>query len=337
MKLADYLNSKTLLFILLFAAGWLSSLLLVALGVGYAAILFVDITFLLAAACFCIWDYCTRRAPIKQAIEMAEDLDKKFLLSELIDRPGFPEGEVYYDLLVQASKAMNDEIAKYRVSSLEYREYIETWVHEIKTPIASALLIAENNPSPAADRIQDELARIDGFVEQALYYSRSNSVEKDYVIKTCQLRKLASASVKKNARLMIDHKISVSLDGVCTDTVMTDPKWIDFILCQILVNSVKYGAKAIRFSSRVSANSVALRIEDDGIGIPVSDLGRVFEKGFTGQNGRKHAKSTGLGLYLCHKLCLKLGIGITLTSAEGKGTTVQLLFPKSGMHLLEES
>ena len=82
---------------------------------------------------------------------------------------------------------------------------------------------------------------------------------------------------------------------------------------------------------------MALRIEDDGIGIPVSDLGRVFEKGFTGQNGRSHAKSTGLGLYLCRKLCKKLGIGITLTSTVGKGTAVQLLFPKSGMHLLEEN
>ena len=337
MKLSVYLKSKALLFVLLFAAGWLSSLLLAVLGVGYAAILFIDAVFLAAAAGFCAWDYGTRRGPIQQALETAEGLDKKFMLSELIDPPAFPEGEVYYDLLRQASKAMNDEIAKYRVSSLEYREYIETWVHEIKTPIASALLIAENNPSPAADRMRDELARIDGFVEQALYYSRSSSVEKDYVIKTCSLRELASASVKKNARLMIDRKIAVSLDGISEDTVMTDPKWIDFILSQILVNSVKYGAKAVRFSSRASGSSVTLRIEDDGIGIPVSDLGRVFEKGFTGQNGRSHAKSTGLGLYLCRKLCKKLGIGITLTSTEGKGTAVQLLFPKSGMHLLEEN
>ena len=121
----------------------------------------------------------------------------------------------------------------------------------------------------------------------------------------------------------------MSLEG----SVFTDLKWTDFILQQLIDNAVKYGCRKIRIFSGVGENSVSLFVRDDGIGIPERDLKRVFDKGFTGENGRGHARSTGLGLYLCKKLCVKLGLGISIESEQWEYTQVEIIFPKSEMYV----
>jgi len=260
--------------------------------------------------------------------DMLDDLDKKTLLSEIAPKPNFYEGLILYDVLKSTNKAMNDEIAKYSLSSAEYREYIELWVHEIKTPIAGAKLICENTGNNA---MLDSLQKIDRFVEQALFYSRSSAVEKDFIIKQAELKELINRALRKNAKSFIDNKISIET-GNLDFTVPTDVKWTDFILEQILYNAVKYEGKRIKIYAGQNENSISLFISDDGIGIPKQDINRVFDKGFTGENGRKHAKSTGIGLYLCKKLCLKLGLNISASSEQGKGTSVEIIFPKSSMY-----
>ena len=257
-----------------------------------------------------------------------DELDQKCLLSEIIEEPTFYEGKMLYDILKISNKAMNDEIAKHRLSSAEYREYIELWVHEIKTPIAGAKLLSENIDNIT---LLDTLQRIDRYVEQALFYSRSNNVEKDFLIKQTKLTDLVNALLRKNAKYLIDNKISVNiaeLGGI----VFTDAKWIDFILWQILDNAIKYGAKEIKIYSKQTTNKMSLFICDNGIGISKQDIHRVFDKGFTGESGRNYAKATGLGLYLCRKLCLKLGLNISLKSEQEKGSTVEIVFPKSEMY-----
>lgn len=260
-------------------------------------------------------------------------LDKKYLLSELINRPSLNECRILYDVLKITSKSMNDEIAVYRRGSDEYREYIETWVHEVKTPIASAELIIENHQTPVTLSLGEEIDQIERYVNQALFYSRSNGVEKDYVIKKTRLQDLVNPVIRKTAKTFISQKIRLSTSGLDLE-VFTDPKWTDFILGQLLDNSLKY----LDYSSPIPAEIIVsgacngaemlLSIADNGIGIPPEDIDRIFDKGFTGSNGRQNsAKATGIGLYLCKKLCQKLGLGLSVESVPGCGTTAIIHFP----------
>ena len=214
-------------------------------------------------------------------------------------------------------------------ASDEYREYLDSWVHEIKTPITSARLIVENHINPITLRIDDELRRIDGFVEQVLYYARSAAVEKDFKVEKTTLQALVNSALKTYSKPLIQAGGRLFFCGldilVCADT-----KSCSFIIGQIISNSIKYRTEDLQvsFSAYEEQNAVRLIVSDNGIGISPADLPRVFDKGFTGDNGRRYSKSTGIGLYLCKKLCGKMNIGITIQSELGQGTAVTLSFPR---------
>lgn len=335
MSIKNYLRGKVLLFVLLLCAMGFTSMLLHVLKINRYTICFIDGTYLLAIFVAAAFDYYKKRNFYKAVQTRLDGLDRKSLLCEMVEHPDFFEGDFLCDVLQDCNKSMNDQIAQYRHTMQDYREYIETWVHEIKTPIASAALLYENNKNEVTQSMHDELLKIDGFVEQALYYSRSNTVEKDYAIKKCNLLTLVNNVVKKHARALIESKISIETHDL-DYTVFTDIKWTDFILGQIISNSMKYKSDnaKLTFSAEKSSNAIILYITDNGIGIPEQDVEKVFEKGFTGENGRRFTKSTGIGLYLCKKLCQKLGLGISLTSTLEVGTTVKITFPISEMHNL---
>lgn len=332
MKLKSYLWDKLVfIFITLVTAGFSAELAhVVGLG-GYAAG-FIAGLLILGQAAALAYEFMKKRDFYNALMQNLEKLDKKYLLFEMLDEPSFYEAEIFCEAIKVTNKAMNDEIAKYRLASQEYREYIETWVHEVKTPISSSKLIIENNRNSVTLNINEELYKIENYVDQALFYSRSNTVEKDYLIKQTTLKELVNSALKKHAKLFIESRISVEASEL-DKTVFTDVKWTDFILGQILINAVKYRSAEpkIRIYSIKNENSVTLMISDNGIGISEADLGRVFEKGFTGTNGRASSKSTGIGLYLCKKLCDKLNLGLNLVSETGKGTTLSIVFPKSNM------
>ena len=312
-------------------------LLLVIRVEGYA-VLFIGMVLILSALLIFFAVYARKREFYRDAIKCAETLDKKYLLSEMLYRPSFAEGQILYDLLRQGNKSMTDRVAEFERESNEYREYIETWVHEIKTPIASSKLLIENNRSSVTKSIGEELDKIEGFVEQALYYTRSGSVHQDYIIKALNLREMINAAVKKQARQLIEAHVTVEIEDV-EFTVYADDKWCEFILGQILTNAIQYrrDPAVIHISAREEEDGVVLAICDNGIGIPAKDAGRVFEKGFTGENGRRYRKSTGIGLYLCKKLCRKLGLRISLHENDDVGVTVTLTFPKNRFINLSES
>jgi signal transduction histidine kinase len=159
-----------------------------------------------------------------------------------------------------------------------------------------------------------------------LFYARSNTVDRDYQIRQTHLREIVNAALKGSARLLIAHRVKISTEELET-TVPTDTKWTVFILRQLIENAVKYGASTLSFSVEQREGGVALLVRDNGIGIEEKDLGRIFDKGFTGEHGRRFGKATGLGLYLCQKLCLKLGLGISARSTLGEGTVMELVFP----------
>lgn len=282
-------------------------------------------------------EYARKRSYYGRLLRSLDVLDRKSLLCEVLDEPDFLEGQILYRVLKECNKSMNDEIATYRHQEEEYREYIEAWMHEVKTPLAAAKLTLENDTGSVPASVSDDLRRIEDYLEQALFYARSGSVEKDYLIRPISLRELVNASVRRNAKDMIASKIGLTLENL-DFIVLTDVKWTDFILNQIIVNAIKYrsASPSIRLYAKQEKNGVSLLIEDNGIGIRQADLPRVFDRGFTGETGRKFSKATGLGLYLSKRLCDKIGLGISVFSIEGKGTTVHLIFPSGTMHDLSK-
>ena len=263
------------------------------------------------------------------------ELNEKYLLSEVIDVPSFSEAEKLEEYISELGRSMIENVNKYKFSQNEYKEYIEMWIHEIKIPISVVKLIIENNRNEVTKSIEEEIDKIENFIEQALYYARSSNVEKDYSIKKVSLKDIVNISIKRNKNVLIQSDININVHDL-DNIVYTDSKWIIFIINQIIQNCIKYSKdinRQIEIYSKELKQRVELYIIDNGIGIDISDLPRVFDKGFTGKNGRIISKkSTGIGLYLCKKLCDKLGIDIEITSKLNENTCVTLKFPK-GIHL----
>lgn len=314
------------------------ALVMTVYGLDAAAVAFVCGVLALAAVTALVLDWLHRRAFYQRLEDALSSLDETYLATELIERPAFLEGQLFYDALDRESKAMRDRIASARRRQREYREYVETWVHEVKTPIAAARLVARNNPSPATESMDAELDQIEGYVEQALYYSRGTLLDRDFQIRQVSLADVVRDALRHKARALIGAHVAPEL-GELDFTVRADPKWLSFVIGQVLVNAAKYrGEKdgpgrvriwAERRETGLDAWETVLAIADDGVGIPAADVGRVFDKGFTGENGRRFARSTGMGLYLVRELCDKMGVGAWLESVEGEGTTVFLGFPDS--------
>ena len=330
MKIIDYIRDKGLFLAINLMIFMIISFLM------YSADVALVIIFLLFCVCFLplltyiLIEYIKFRKYFNTVENILENLDKKYLLPEVLNEPNFIEGEEINYIFKVLSRDMHENVKYYKNIQEEYREYIGMWVHEIKTPIASTKLLIENNTNEITRKIDTQMDKIENFVEQVLYYSRSDEVGKDYIIKKIELSKVVKYVVKKNQRDFIGKRISLKL-GELDEIIYSDAKWIEFILNQIVGNAIKYSkgqGDKIKIESKTLANSVVLTIEDNGVGIIERDLNRVFEKGFTGENGRKFGKSTGIGLYLCKKLCDKMGLGLNIESEENKGTKVTVIFPQ---------
>lgn len=276
-----------------------------------------------------IIEYFKRKKFYDNLLNMSEELDEKYLITEIIKNPNFLEGKIFKNTLEQIDKSMLENVNKYKYMTEDYKEYIELWIHEIKIPISASKMVIENNKNAITKSIDEELDKVENYIEQALFYARSNTVEKDYYIRKVVLKEIVNESIKKNKSSLIQEKISIDIHDLDIE-VNTDNKWIVFILNQIIQNSIKYRKKensVIEIYANQGKENVILYIKDNGIGIKQGEITRVFEKGFTGTNGRlSNKKSTGIGLYLCKKLCNKLGI--ELNSVQNEVTEVKLVFPK---------
>lgn len=292
----------------------------------------VDMVVLIAAvwsltlAGVLLFSYYRKKKRLGRLKKLSEGLKERYLLAELLPAPEDAEEEVYFSLLRQAFKSMLEQKNAVERERQEYREYIEQWIHEIKTPITAMKLLCENHPAPFARELMTELEKTDRFTEQALYYARSEHTEKDYSIRELRLFDVVHQAIADNKYLLLQNGVSLVMEESDV-TVYSDDKWIRFILDQLIVNAVKYrGSKPeLHFYAQTEGDKIYLFVEDSGIGIPAGDLPRIFEKGFTGQNGRSRQNSTGIGLYLCKRLCDKLGIGICAESG-GAGTRIRLDF-----------
>lgn len=336
MRFSAFLKDKWVFLLSQTAIILFLALLLNVIEISNAANALVCICVLLITIGALALEFFQKNSFYKQLYQNLEALEKKHYISSVIGEPGFTEGVLLIDVLKQTTKSMNDEIASYRRMNTEYQDYIETWIHEIKIPISCIDLICENNKGEMTFGIKDELSRIDGYVEQALYYARSTNLEKDYMIREIKLDQLVKGTLKKYSKQLIAAKATPVFDNL-SHIVYGDPKWLEFILGQLITNSIKYKKDTLElfFSASEEKNNILFSISDNGVGIPENELSRIFDKGFTGSNGRNHAKSTGIGLYLCRQLCNKMHLYISASSENGQGTTMTISFPKDSRLLLE--
>lgn len=211
----------------------------------------------------------------------------------------------------------NVDFSSFKTESVDY---YTTWVHQIKSPISVMKMILQNSDTSQSRMVEQELFKVEQYVEMALNYARLDGKVNDFVIKKCHVDEIVKRAVRKYSALLVGRKIKPEINK--TDiVVISDEKWLEFMIEQIISNAVKY---TMAGSISIYARGNILSISDTGIGISESDLPRIFEKGFTGFNGRENKKSTGLGLYLCRKTADKLGFKIYAKSRVGEGTTVSI-------------
>ena len=338
MKLIEYIKEKFVFMVINIVMTLSGVVILKALKVDTYAIVFISILNLIGVFSCYIYDYFNRKKYYDNLFKNLDGLDKKYFIAEILESGDFIESNIIYSVLEECTKSMKDEVVDLKSNINDYKEYIETWVHEIKTPIASARLILENDEGYINKSVLEEIEKVEGFIEQVLFYARSSTVERDYIIKKIPLKNSINSVIRKNANILIEKRVKIQLEDI-EKKVYCDSKWIEFILQQIISNSVKYmdkDEKYIKIRCLEKDKNIILKILDNGIGISEKSIEKVFEKGYTGENGRKYNNSTGMGLYLCKKLCLKLGLGISIKSKLGVGTEVTIVFPINNYNLAED-
>lgn len=255
----------------------------------------------------------------------------EFMLSQELPVPeDFP---LPFDYLEEEYQALIRKIYRNRIdeqerSAIQYADLIDyytLWVHQIKTPISAMNLLLQTEESLHAGEMSLELFKIEQYTEMVLQYLRLGSTANDFVLQTYDLDDMIRQALRKYARMFIGRKLSVNFSET-HQKVLTDEKWMVFVIEQLLSNALKY-TNAGTISIYGAEGGQGFVIEDTGIGISAEDLPRIFEKGYTGFNGRRDKKATGLGLYLCKQILDKLGHRIEVASVPGTGTKMTVLFP----------
>lgn len=294
-------------------------------------VLYINISCVIFVCLYITIGYFYRKAFFKGLVETIENAEEQFAIL-------FPEVQTnqqkrFLELLKKIHQDNRNQLQHLNDEKKDQQEFILSWIHEVKLPIAASRLLMENSENKTKDylidKFEDELDKIDNYVEQALYYSRIDSFSTDYFITEVTANQIIKSSVKKYSKLFINKEIQFQMDD-STQFVQSDSKWLGFVIDQIIANSIKYtergGKVAVQFEEDDREKRIS--ILDSGIGIATEDLSRVFQKGFTGLTGRNQLKSTGIGLYLAKQLTRKLGHTLSIQSEEGTYTKVTIHFPK---------
>lgn len=330
MDFRDYISDKKLHLLIILTSALFFTALLWLFGIGGGELILLWICFACITVGFALFDYMHRRRRFAYLQSVLDSLDQKYLLAQIADKPQSAAEQFYFRLMQTALKAMTEEVSASRRLNEEYRDFVEQWIHEMKAPVTGIQLLCENNRSDVTRKVLIQAEMISQGVERVLFYARLGSVEKDYLISEISLKDCVSEVLAQNKQFLIQNRVCVHTQALA-DTVYSDGKWLQFILNQLLINSVKYRGSqppVIRMASQEHGDYVTLSVTDNGVGIRESEISRVFDKGFVGSNGRAGKNATGIGLYLCDQLCRKLGIELEIESAAGEYTTVLLHFPK---------
>ena len=330
MKFKNYLKDKwvTILLFLIFFIIIIS--FFIAFKVSLELIIGFIVTYIIFSLILLIYNFYRKKYFYDKFLTNLERLDQKYLILELLKKPKFYEGEILYETLYEIDKSMTENVNEYKQSVNDFKDFIELWIHEVKIPLSSLSLIVHNNKSLKTPKIMEQLNHIEDYTEQILYYVRSENSEKDYLIKECLLDDIVKNVALKNKDNFLYNNTSFIVSDL-DKTVLTDSKWLEFIINQIVNNSLKYKGENpyIKITAMENKDEVKLIIFDNGKGISKNDLPRVFDKSFTGENGREGSISTGMGLYICYNLCQKLGHDIKIESVKNKFTKVTITFAKN--------
>ena len=319
--LKSYLKKNIKVYILFIVFIFIFFIMFYLYNLPLEALIYTGSFCFLAALIASISDYANYKESYKKLNFLEQNI-----LNDLEDLPKSLDIRIdyYHKIIEKLYEELEKLTQENRQKNTDMVDYYSMWIHQIKTPIAAMNFLLDNEEVDQKI-LQQELFKIERYVEMVLTYIRLDSISSDYVITKINLDEVVKDSVKKYATIFINKKIK--LNYVSHETmVISDKKWLSFAFEQILGNSVKYSSAGGEITIETCENKLV--IEDKGIGIKEEDLPRIFEKGFTGFNGRYEKKSSGLGLYLCKKTLDKLGHHIEISSKVGEGTRIEITFPK---------
>ncbi|MCI9657828.1 MAG: HAMP domain-containing histidine kinase [Lachnospiraceae bacterium] len=328
MTLWEFLSDRSGRIALQLIVAGLTALFLLATGTQPGILIILLIALLLVFLIVNMLDFFRQRTRLLELETILKGLDRKYLFTECIPPPKGLYEQRLFDLTRRAGRAMTGAVSDAQARQREYREYVERWVHEIKAPITAARLICRELDGDPRRKLMAELAQIEANIERTLFYARAENPEQDCLFRQTDLGKIAAQAIENHRSLLIQSGVRVKTENL-NGVVYTDEKWAVFILGQLLQNAARYRRTEpiIILFSKSLGKQIQLVVQDNGIGIPAHELSRVYDRGFTGSNGRIRGGSTGMGLYLCRKLAAFLDLGLQITSEEGKGTVVTLTFP----------
>ena len=336
MKFKDYFLNKITEILGTYFVLFLMLEFLYIIGNTFSVVFMIGVVIAVLIMTKYLMDWYRKKKYFEIITERVKDLKEPWLIAELLPVSYTIEDEIYQELLRKVGSSAIEEIHKIEDEQKEYEDYIEQWIHEVKTPITSIHLMLENriseNPGLKKD-LDVELSRLENDVELALYYARSEQIYRDYLIQKLNVRKVLLKVVNKNRTVIMNSSVAIDLD--CDEALYAygDEKWLVFMLTQVLLNAIKYKAEAdakVVMRAKRDNKRIVLNIIDNGKGIKKEELPRIFDKGFTGSNGRDNEKSTGMGLYLVHKLCEKLEIDIEADSVYGEFTEISFSLKNVG-------
>jgi len=322
MKIVKYLKDKFLEILLIIFCYLIILMLLLVFRVSKTLIIAISLVFFTMIILIYLIDYLRKKEFYNEFLKNIELLDKKYLILETLSKPNFYEGEILYQGLYETHKSMIENVHEKEHEIEDFKDYIEMWIHEVKLPISSLTLLCHNHKEKINKSFIDQIRRLDNYIDQVLYY--------------VGLDKVISGVLLKNKDDLLENKIDIEVNAAEESFAYTDQKWLDFILNQIINNSIKYkktnANSIIKINVLKNNNKTILSIYDNGIGITKEDIPNVFKKSFTGTNGQNRTKSTGMGLYIANKLCQKLGHILEITSKQGNYTEVRIIFGKNDFY-----
>ncbi|MCD7839480.1 MAG: sensor histidine kinase [Erysipelotrichaceae bacterium] len=310
----NYLKERKYVYLLHFLFLLIFWIVFYLYNVDTSIILYATMLVLGILVIYFVWDFYRYHQKEKQ-------LQYILKLDDIIELPdtSLPMEQLYQQILKQINMMNQTLISDQNKHYQDQIDYYTLWIHQIKMPISALRLLIQTSNN---NEMMLQLLRIEQYVDMVLYYLKSDHISSDLSIKKLNLSTIINDIIKKNATFFIQKKIQLQLEPI-DFIVLTDEKWISFVIEQVLSNALKYTKEG---TIHIYVKDEILYIEDTGIGIKEEDLPRVFEKGYTGYNGRLDKKASGIGLYLCKKIIDELGLSISIESVIGKGTTVMIDF-----------
>lgn len=334
MKFKSYIKDKCFSIIIFIFETLLIGIMLKCFNTRLYLIILIILLNLITGLFLLMYNYLRKYKFYNELINNMKNLDKKYYILETLPEVSTYEEKLMVNTLYDINKSMIENIKKIENSMTDYKEFIEIWIHEVKLPISSLMLKCHNNKSKYSDELLSVVRRLDNYIDQILYYIRSEETEKDFIISEVNLKDIVKCVALKNKDdlLMNDIKFDVN---ICNINVNTDSKWLEYIINQIINNSIKYKKNKnsfIKIECLENGNNIILSIYDNGIGIPLKDINNVCKKSFTGSNGRSKVKSTGMGLFIVNNLIKKLGHSLKIESIENEYTKVSIIFNKNDFY-----